>query len=129
MSKKLKYGTCLLVYSVQELAKQNLGAIPPRYIQFHHQQEEDAIVVEAGNELSQIPVILDMQSLLSQESGILSWLSFTLLAKNRVSSRSLFSNLSSASLTIVPSIVQNCGCDYIVFNKIVKKCDFSSVIL
>ena len=52
-------GTSLLVPSVQELAKEKLSAVPPRYI-----QHEDLVISDADH----VPVI-DMQRLLSTESG------------------------------------------------------------
>ncbi|CAJ1957728.1 unnamed protein product [Sphenostylis stenocarpa] len=59
-------GTSLLVPSVQELAKQNLKTVPQRYIQFQHQ--DMVLVSQVPDSILQIPVI-DMQSLLSEESG------------------------------------------------------------
>ncbi|XP_061344649.1 protein SRG1-like isoform X1 [Gastrolobium bilobum] len=58
-------GTSLLVPSVQELAKENISTVPPRYIQ---PQQEHLDIYEADPILD-IPVI-DMQLLLSVESGI-----------------------------------------------------------
>jgi len=58
-------GTSLLVPSVQELAKQNLSTVPQRYIQPQH-QEQMVLISQQPN--LEIPVI-DMQRLLSQESG------------------------------------------------------------
>ncbi|CAJ1957738.1 unnamed protein product [Sphenostylis stenocarpa] len=60
-------GTSILVPSVQELAKQNLATVPRRYIQPQHGEETVLISHEVDATL-QIPVI-DMQRLLSQQSG------------------------------------------------------------
>ncbi|NP_001242069.1 protein SRG1-like [Glycine max] len=60
-------GTSLLVPSVQELAKEKISNVPQRYIQPQH--EEDIVILsEEANSSLEIPVI-DMQSLLSEESG------------------------------------------------------------
>ncbi|KAK7324481.1 hypothetical protein VNO77_28055 [Canavalia gladiata] len=60
-------GTSIVVPSVQELAKQNISNVPARYIQ--SQQSEDMVVVsEADHHVLKIPII-DMQRLLSVESG------------------------------------------------------------
>ncbi|KAK7401739.1 hypothetical protein VNO78_13451 [Psophocarpus tetragonolobus] len=59
-------GTSLLVPSIQELAKKNLSTIPQRYTQPQH--EDLVLISEDVNSILEIPVI-DMQSLLSEESG------------------------------------------------------------
>ncbi|XP_061344645.1 protein SRG1-like [Gastrolobium bilobum] len=58
-------GTSLLVPSVQELAKENISTVPPRYIQ---PQQEHLVIYEA-DPILEVPVI-DMKRLLSVESGI-----------------------------------------------------------
>ncbi|MED6174041.1 hypothetical protein PIB30_065138, partial [Stylosanthes scabra] len=58
-------GTSLLVPSVQELAKQNLTTVPPRYIR--PQQHEDLVINEVDHSL-EIPVI-DLGKLLFEEDG------------------------------------------------------------
>ncbi|KAK7244080.1 hypothetical protein RIF29_38898 [Crotalaria pallida] len=58
--------TSLLVPSVQELAKQNIPTVPPRYIQPQH---EDNLVITEYDGVLEIPVI-DMKNLLSIEYGI-----------------------------------------------------------
>ncbi|XP_004488976.1 protein SRG1 [Cicer arietinum] len=58
-------GTSLLVPSVQELAKDNILTVPPRYIQSQHQ---DLVITEADHSILEIPVI-DMNNLLSLEFG------------------------------------------------------------
>jgi len=63
-TRKNPSGTSILVPSVQELAKQNLSAVPRRYIQPHH---EDMLLVSQEAHGLQIPVI-DMHNLLSAES-------------------------------------------------------------
>ncbi|XP_014503569.1 protein SRG1 isoform X1 [Vigna radiata var. radiata] len=63
-SSKNPSGTSILVPSVQELAKQNLSAVPHRYIQPHH---EDMHLISQQTHALQIPVI-DMHNLLSAES-------------------------------------------------------------
>ena len=60
----MKLGTAVLVPSVQELAKEKMEAVPSRYIYPHHQ---DLTISEATSSLK-IPII-DLQSLLSEESG------------------------------------------------------------
>ncbi|XP_058773571.1 protein SRG1-like [Vicia villosa] len=65
MEEKKNYsGTSLLVPSVQELAKDNISAVPPRYIQ--SQLEE--LVNNKSDSILEIPVI-DMKKLLSLEFG------------------------------------------------------------
>ncbi|CAI8593326.1 unnamed protein product [Vicia faba] len=62
--KKNFSGTSLLVPSVQELAKNNISEVPPRYIQ--SQLEE--LVINETDSILEIPVI-DMKKLLSLEFG------------------------------------------------------------
>ena len=59
-------GTSLLVPSVQELVKDNISTIPPRYIQSQHEE----LVINEANSILEIPVI-DMKKLLSLEYGSL----------------------------------------------------------
>ncbi|KAK6270235.1 hypothetical protein POUND7_007340 [Theobroma cacao] len=61
--KAVKYGSSLLVPSVQELAKKSIATIPPRYLR---PDLEKPIVSNAGS-ISEIPVI-DMEGLVSKES-------------------------------------------------------------
>lgn len=58
-----KYGSSLLVPSVQELAKNPTVAVPPRYIR----PGQGAPVISDDALISKFPVI-DMQSLLSEAS-------------------------------------------------------------
>ena len=62
---KNPHRTSILVPSVQELAKEKISTVPPKYI--HPPQHEDLVISEADRVL-EIPVI-DMQRLLSMESG------------------------------------------------------------
>lgn len=62
--KKNFSGTSLLVPSVQELAKDNISSVPPRYVQ---SQLEDLVTNEIDGIL-EIPVV-DMNKLLSSEFG------------------------------------------------------------
>ncbi|XP_058767492.1 protein SRG1-like [Vicia villosa] len=64
MEEKNFSGTSLLVPSVQELAKDNISTVPPRYVQ---SQLEELIINEIDGIL-EIPVI-DMKKLLSLEFG------------------------------------------------------------
>ncbi|MED6118180.1 hypothetical protein PIB30_000159 [Stylosanthes scabra] len=64
--KKNPSGTSLLVPSVQELAKQNLSTVPPRYIR-PQQHDEDLVINEVDHSL-EIPII-DLGKLLSVEDG------------------------------------------------------------
>ncbi|KAJ6314346.1 hypothetical protein OIU78_017922 [Salix suchowensis] len=59
-SKVVQLGSSLIVPCVQELAKVNTAAIPPRYIRPH--QEQPTIIPSC-----EIPVV-DLQRLLDQES-------------------------------------------------------------
>ncbi|KAL1299807.1 hypothetical protein HN51_044349 [Arachis hypogaea] len=65
LKKNSPSGTSILVPSVQELAKQKLSSVPPRYIQ--PQQDHDLVISEVDHAL-EIPVI-DLQRLLSTEYG------------------------------------------------------------
>ncbi|XP_058779479.1 protein SRG1-like isoform X2 [Vicia villosa] len=58
-------GTSLLVPSVQELAKNNISAVPARYIQ---SQLEEFVINETDDGILEIPVI-NMKKLLSLEFG------------------------------------------------------------
>ncbi|GAU38694.1 hypothetical protein TSUD_54420 [Trifolium subterraneum] len=57
-------GTSLLVPSVQELAKDKILTVPPRYIQSQHEE----LVISKDDSILEIPVI-DMNNLISLESG------------------------------------------------------------
>ncbi|XP_004488689.1 protein SRG1-like [Cicer arietinum] len=57
-------GTSLLVPSVQELAKENISEVPPRYIQSQH----EGLVLTKIDNILEIPII-DMHRLLSLEFG------------------------------------------------------------
>ncbi|XP_027341595.1 protein SRG1-like isoform X1 [Abrus precatorius] len=59
-------GTSLLVPSVQELVKERISEVPQRYVQPQH--EDMVVISKEVNSGLQIPVI-DMQNLLSLESG------------------------------------------------------------
>ncbi|KAH0986450.1 hypothetical protein GBA52_013627 [Prunus armeniaca] len=61
------YGGSLIVPSVQELAKKPITAIPPRYIQPHHPEQQDHVMFNPDHDHAEMPFI-DMQKLLSQES-------------------------------------------------------------
>ncbi|KAE9621576.1 hypothetical protein Lal_00032496 [Lupinus albus] len=61
----MEFGGSLTVPSVQELAKENLEAVPPRY---QRPQEQDFVISQVDDEFSTIPVI-DLNNLLSQQSG------------------------------------------------------------
>ncbi|XP_021287907.1 protein SRG1-like [Herrania umbratica] len=61
--KAVKYGSSLLVPSVQELAKKSIATVPQRYLR---PDLEKPIVADAGS-MSEIPVI-DMEGLVSKES-------------------------------------------------------------
>lgn len=57
-------GTSLLVPSVQELVKEKISTVPPRYIQ----SQQDELVINEAHSTLKIPVI-DMKKLLSMEYG------------------------------------------------------------
>ncbi|CAJ1957730.1 unnamed protein product [Sphenostylis stenocarpa] len=59
-------GTSLLVPSVQELAKQNLSTVPPRYVQ--PQLEDKILISQEAHSTHLIPVI-DLHNLLYAQSG------------------------------------------------------------
>ncbi|XP_020417720.1 protein SRG1 isoform X2 [Prunus persica] len=61
------YGGSLIVPSVQELAKKPITAIPARYIQTRHHEQQDDVMFNPDHGQAEIPFI-DMQKLLSQES-------------------------------------------------------------
>ncbi|TYH12386.1 hypothetical protein ES288_A06G063400v1 [Gossypium darwinii] len=61
-SELAKLGSSLLVPSVQELAKNPLKEVPPRYVR----TDEDSPIISRTNPLPQVPVI-DMQKLSSKE--------------------------------------------------------------
>ncbi|KAK7244078.1 hypothetical protein RIF29_38896 [Crotalaria pallida] len=61
----MQIGRSLPVPSVQELAKENMDAVPPRY---HRPQQEELIISHVDDDYPQIPVI-DMHNLLSEEAG------------------------------------------------------------
>ncbi|KAI5332890.1 hypothetical protein L3X38_023019 [Prunus dulcis] len=61
------YGGSLIVPSVQELAKKPIAAIPARYIQPRHHEQQDDVMFNPDHGHAEIPFI-DMQKLLSQES-------------------------------------------------------------
>lgn len=62
-SKASSLGSSLLVPCVQELAKEPLVTVPPRYIRL----DQDQPIIADDGPVSEIPVI-DMQRLLGQES-------------------------------------------------------------
>jgi hypothetical protein len=63
-SKVVQFGSSLIVPCVQELAKVNTAAIPPRYIR--PDQDQPTIIPSCAS-VNEIPVV-DMQRLLDQES-------------------------------------------------------------
>ncbi|GAV82241.1 DIOX_N domain-containing protein, partial [Cephalotus follicularis] len=62
---KLNLGGSLLVPSVQELAREPLTTVPPRYVR----TDQDSVVISNTTSLPQVPVI-DMQSLVSKDSEL-----------------------------------------------------------
>jgi hypothetical protein len=62
-SKPSSLGSSLLVPCVQELAKDLLVAVPPRYIRY----DQEHPIIASHDPVSEVPVI-DMQRLLDQET-------------------------------------------------------------
>ncbi|GAV82240.1 2OG-FeII_Oxy domain-containing protein/DIOX_N domain-containing protein [Cephalotus follicularis] len=62
---KLNLGGSLLVPCVQELAREPLSTVPPRYVR----ADQDSVVISNTTSLTQVPVI-DMQSLVSRDSEL-----------------------------------------------------------
>lgn len=67
--KSLTLGSSILVPSVQELAKQTLAEIPPRYIRTMAMKDCSGIVTAASGIGQKIPVI-NFQNLLSPEQSV-----------------------------------------------------------
>ena len=61
--KSIRLGGSLEVPSVQELAREQLGTVPPRYVR----PDQDHPIISDNSSLPQVPII-DLQSLLSGDS-------------------------------------------------------------